>query len=216
MKISIKSCLSGAQKARGLVVVIDVISASSTTVNLFEAGVKSVIPVSSLEKAKEMKKKTGSLICSETRYKFSGIDLVNSPIISTNVRGKTVLMKTDAGTRGILEAKKATQIVVGCFLNCEAIVNYIKKSKPKQVTLVPMGSGGKKPAIEDELCALYIKNLLEGKKINFESVRGKIIRSDLKNILRYLTNCKKLMASLSLNTSKIVPLLVDGRVERAR
>ncbi|MBI4163254.1 MAG: 2-phosphosulfolactate phosphatase [Candidatus Aenigmarchaeota archaeon] len=214
MKIFIKSCLSGVKQARGLVVIIDVISASSTIVNLFEAGVKAIIPVSSLKKAREMREKNRDyLLCSESRYRLSGIDLVNSPIISTDVGGKTILMKTDAGTRGILEAKKAAQVIVGCFLNCQAIVNYIKTVKPVQLTLVPMGSGGKKPAIEDELCALYIKGLLEGKKVNFEDVKKKIITGSAKNILRYLTNRKKLIASLSLNTSKTAPVLVGGSLQ---
>ncbi len=213
MHIFIKSCLSGAQNARGLVVIIDVISASSTIVNLFEASVKTVIPVNSMKKAKELKKQhKDSLICAEMRHRIRGIDLLNSPRITKEVVGKTIIMKTNAGTKGLLGAKKADKIVVGCFLNSQAIVEYIKKLKPNEVSLVPMGNSGKTPNTEDEACAVYLKELLQNKEVNFEKAKEKIIKGSLKNLLRSVITPENMDSVLQLNTSKIVPELVDGRI----
>ncbi len=213
MKISIKSCLKGAQEARGLAVIIDVISASSTIVNLFEAGAKEIVPVNSMENAWKLKKKTPSyLVCGESRYTFSGLDLVNSPVISKPIRGKTVIIKTDGGTKGLLAATKVDKVIVGCFLNSRAIIDYIKKLKPTEVSLVPVGYKGREKAIEDELFAEYIKDILEGKKPDFKEIRKKILTRSWRNIFRYIFWPTKTKATLELNTSKIVPEMVNGRL----
>ncbi len=213
MKVSINSCFSGAQKSKGIAVIIDVISASSTIVNLFEAGVKTVIPVNSIKKAKDLKTRTkNSLICAELRHKMRGIDFLNSPIVPENLEGKTIIIKTNAGTKGLLGAKKADQIIVGCFLNSGAVVDYIKRLKPNEVSLVPMGNSGKTPAAEDEACAVYLRELLQNKEVNFEKVKEKIIKGSLKNLLRSVITPENMDSVLQLDTSKIVPELVDGRI----
>ena len=215
MKISIKSCISGAEQARGVAVIIDVINASSTIVKLFEAGVKTVVPVGSIKQAKEMKKRTkNALICAEIRHKirFVGVDFLNSVKVPKNLKGKTIIIKTNAGTKGLLGAKKADRILVGCFLNSGAVVDYIKKLKPKHVSLVPMGNSGKSPAAEDELCAQYLKKLLHGERPDFAELKKQIIKRSVKNRLRLVLKPKTTSEILKLNTSKIVPELVDGRI----
>ena len=57
----------------------------------------------------------------------------------------------------------AEEIVTGSFLNAKAVARYIRQKNPEKVSLVCMGKGGMEPAEEDELCALYIRSLLEGK-----------------------------------------------------
>ncbi len=212
MKVLIKSCLEGAQSAEGLVVIIDVINASSTIVQCFEKGAKEVIPVDSLDKAFEIKK-SGDLICGEIKH-FRKVDLYNSPhYIDAKVIGKRVIVKTDAGTKGILGAKKADEVIVGCFLNCSSLVNYIKKKNPKLVTLVPMGDYGKRRNVEDETFAGYLRSLLEDKDPGtFQSSRDKITKGSIRNIFRLLILRKQIMASLKLDTSGKIPRLVSGKL----
>ena len=79
---------------------------------------------------------------------------------------------TSAGTQGIVNATKASEIITGSLVNARAISDYIlrrsreeaEKGKRLHVSLVAMGLSGERPAEEDELCAEYIRSLVtEGK-----------------------------------------------------
>ena len=50
----------------------------------------------------------------------------------------------------------------GSLVNAKAIARYIIREQPPEVSLVCMGDGGVLPAVEDELCAEYIRSLLLG------------------------------------------------------
>ena len=62
---------------------------------------------------------------------------------------------------GAAVALGAEEIITGSLVNARAIAEYIKAKNPQEVSLVAMGTGGTRPNPEDELCALYIKSLLE-------------------------------------------------------
>ena len=55
---------------------------------------------------------------------------------------------------------RADEIITGSFVNAKAVSEYIRKRNPGKVSLVCMGKEGLAPAEEDELCAVYLKNLL--------------------------------------------------------
>ena len=94
--------------------------------------------------------------------KIEGCDLGNSPssIDSGSVRNKRVIHTTSAGTQGIVNAVQADRVITGSFVNARAIADYIRETSPETVSLVCMGKEGIAPAEEDELCAIYLKNLL--------------------------------------------------------
>ena len=72
-------------------------------------------------------------------------------------------MTTSAGTQGIAYARNAEMILVGSFGNAKALTSALKRINPKLVTLLPVGTEGLRKAVEDEMCALYLKGILEGK-----------------------------------------------------
>jgi len=218
MKVQIKSLLEGAKSAKGIAVIIDVINASSTIVECLQKGAREVVPVGSVEEALDLKKK-GYIFCGEMKSFSQKADVYNSPHAVSKIRlkGKKIVVKTDAGTKGILGAKKADEVILGCFLNASAVVKYLKKKKPKVVTLVPMGDYGKSKNVEDEAFAFYLKNLLEGKKpVSFKSLRKHIKRGSLRNFFRSIFMRKHLHSSLRVDTSEIVPKLVKGKVVAQR
>ena len=96
--------------------------------------------------------------------KCEGFDFGNSPstVRPEELKGKTILHTTSAGTQGIVNAKGASEIITGSLVNAKAVAEYIKKKNPETVSLVCMGNAGVRPAAEDELCAEYIKSLVEG------------------------------------------------------
>ena len=169
MDIEIKHLLKGASEAEGLTVIIDVLRAFSVECYAFNRGIEEIYPVGNINLAYELRDRETDLILIGERdgLRCEGFDFGNSPteIEKANLKGKKAVHTTSAGTQGIAAAKFATEILTGSLVNAKATAKYIKMRNPEKVTLVPMGFAGKEIAEEDELCAEYIKALLEGKEI---------------------------------------------------
>ena len=97
-----------------------------------------------------------------------GFDCGNSPsqLVSLDAVGKTVIHTTSAGTQGIANAKNADEILGCSLLTAKATAEYIKKSGAEDVSLVCMGLEALSQTEEDNLCAYYIKSILEGTEID--------------------------------------------------
>jgi len=52
----------------------------------------------------------------------------------------------------VVNANKADEILIGSFANADAIVKYIQKKNPTQVSLIAIGFISEEIAEEDELC----------------------------------------------------------------
>ena len=172
-KVNILHLIEGAKQAEGLTVIIDVFRAFSLECYLYDMGVAEIRPIGSIEDAFALKRviSEGVLIGERHGKKCEGFDFGNSPstVLPEAVKGKTILHTTSAGTQGIVNAVNATEIITGSLVNAKAVAEYIKKQKPETVSLVCMGNAGVRPAAEDELCAEYIKSLVEGEELqNFE------------------------------------------------
>lgn len=165
-KVNILHLIEGAKQAEGLTVIIDVFRAFSLECYLYDMGVKEIRPIGSVEDAFVLNKELpGSVLIGERHgKKCEGFDFGNSPstVRPEEVKGKTILHTTSAGTQGIVNATGASEIITGSLVNAKAVAEYIKKSQPDTVSLVCMGYAGVRPAAEDELCAEYIKSLVEG------------------------------------------------------
>ena len=171
MDIRIYNNLSGAKEAKGITVIIDVFRAFTVECFLINEGVKKIIPVGDKEICLNLKKEHPEyfLVGERKGVKLEGFDCGNSPSQLTtlyDLRGKTIVHSTSAGTQGLKEAKDATEVLTGSFVNAKAIARYILSKNPKEVSLVAMGLNGVEESAEDTLCANYIKSLLEGKELN--------------------------------------------------
>lgn len=168
-KVNILHLIEGAKQAEGLTVIIDVFRAISLECYLYDMGVKEIRPIGSVEDAFVLHEKMPDsvLIGERNGKKCDGFDFGNSPstVLPDAVKGKTILHTTSAGTQGIVNATKATEIITGSLVNAKAVAAYIKKKQPKVVSLVCMGNAGVRPAAEDELCAEYIKSLVAGTEL---------------------------------------------------
>jgi 2-phosphosulfolactate phosphatase len=107
-----------------------------------------------------------------------GFDYGNSPyeVRDIDFTGVTVVQTTSAGTRGLMLAGNADEILPGSFVMADAIVEYIRKRSPRVVSLVAMGWGGAEKSPEDELLAEYIEMRLNGEEPGFEAMREQIRR----------------------------------------
>lgn len=180
IKINTYHLIEGAKKATGLTVIIDVFRAFSLECYLYNMGVSLIRPVGTIEEAFAFKKANpGYVLIGERKgRKCEGFDFGNSPSETAkhDLRGKTVIHTTSAGTQGIINAKEADEIVTGSLVNAKAVARYIMEKQPKEVSLVCMGNGGIAPAKEDELCAEYIRSILEGAELPDMDERIKRLR----------------------------------------
>jgi len=180
MEVQILQLLEGAKNATGLVVIIDVFRAFSTACYAFSKGIERIYPVSEVDNALKMKEADHSLILigEQDELKPEGFDFGNSPthILHTDFSGRRMVHRTSSGTQGIVNATKAHQIITGSFTNASAIVKYIWKNNPGNVSLVCMGYACEYPTDEDTFCAEYLKNELEGKGTDFETMK-QVIRN---------------------------------------
>lgn len=114
-----------------IVVVIDILRATSAITTAFFHGVSKMIPVATLEEAKQYKE-NGFLVAAERNAEIvEGFDLGNSPFgyMSSKVKGKTIAITTSNGTLAIDVARQARKVVIGSFLNFDTLVEFLRKEQ---------------------------------------------------------------------------------------
>jgi 2-phosphosulfolactate phosphatase len=180
MDISIHSLLAGATQATGVVAVIDVFRAFTTAAVALANGATRIIMVSSVEEALALRDTGIGQICmGEVRGRApEQFDFGNSPfeISGVDFSGKTIIQRTSAGTRGVVAAaSRADRLYAGSLVTADATVRAILADKPEQISIVPMGGEGLKRTDEDEVCAIHLRNRLEGRPSDPEAVRRLIL-----------------------------------------
>lgn len=110
-----------------VVVVIDVFRATSAICTALNHGVNSIIPVSSVDEAKEYQSK-GFIAAAERHGEIvEGFDMGNSPFsyMDPSLKGRDIVLTTTNGTKAIERAKAADKVIVGSFLNLKAVCDYL-------------------------------------------------------------------------------------------
>jgi 2-phosphosulfolactate phosphatase len=158
IKRDLETCFSPAlyepeRHAGSVVVVIDILRATSSICTAFENGAESVIPVATIPEAREYKEK-GYLVAAERDgYVLDFADFGNSPFNFTpeKVAGKTIVYSTTNGTGIIKIASSAGFIIIGSFLNIGALTKWISKQE-RNVVLFCAGWKNRFN-LEDTICA---------------------------------------------------------------
>jgi len=136
-----------------VVVITDILRATSTICSAFNRGAEKVIPVASVEEAQELKNK-GLRVAAERNGKtVEGFEFGNSPAQLTNydLTNETFVITTTNGTKAIDLSKKASQIIIGSFLNLAATCEFLKE-KNKDIICFCAGWKGKF-SLEDTMFA---------------------------------------------------------------
>lgn len=153
------------KQATGLAIIIDVFRAFTVEPYLIHNGVEKIIPVGDKEIAYNLKEKNKEyiLIGERNGKKLPGFNFGNSPsqIKDIDFSKKIVIHTTSCGTQGIVNAINASEIITGSLVNASAIVKYIKQNNFEDISIVSMSRPKELPSDEDELCARYIKSMLE-------------------------------------------------------
>ncbi len=174
MEIRVDSLIEGACRAEGTAIIVDVYRAFTTAAVAFSRGVQQIILVPEIEEALELRDRgVGELCIGEVGgVRPDGFDFGNSPyeLSRADVRGRILIQSTRAGTVGVASARRAGRVYVGSLAIAAATARAVLKAAPQLVTIVAMGWEGKIRTDEDELCAWYIKNLLEGRRPDREAI----------------------------------------------
>lgn len=143
-----------------VVLVIDVLRASTTVAVALANGAKAVIPFESsdevIDRAKQFEREDVLLAGERKMHAISGFDLGNSPREYTPdvVEGKTVLLTTTNGTVVLAGLQGARDVVVASYVNYSAVSAMIRAAArgASDVTIVCAGRD-KQFALEDAACA---------------------------------------------------------------
>lgn len=147
-------------KDDSIVVVIDIFRATSAIVTAFYNGVSKMIPVATVEEAKEYQRNGYMAAAERNGEMIDGFELGNSPFgyMNNKVKGKIIAISTTNGTQAIEASRKASKILVGSFLNLDVLCEYLAIQK-KDVVLVCAGWKNKFN-LEDTIFAGAIVNKL--------------------------------------------------------
>ena len=113
-----------------IVVIIDVLRATSTIATALFNGAKCVIPVESVSRCMELGKQIEGITAGERDGKIAeGLEYGNSPFEYPRqfIEGKTLVLTTTNGTRLLHMAleRGATEIITGSFPNLSAICEHL-------------------------------------------------------------------------------------------
>jgi 2-phosphosulfolactate phosphatase len=220
-----------------LVIVIDVLRASSTIVTALNNGAKDIIPVESQEDATRLMQEIGRkyvLLCGERGgQKIEGFDLGNSPFeyAAEVIQDKTLIFCSTNGSRAIVKASSAGKVMVGTFINLGAALKHALGNKPDEIVFLCSGKE-ERFSLEDTVCAgMMVAWLKEKMNKNLElsdSAQAglQVYSQHQKDLLKMLNNSfhGKYLASLGfqedlvycsqVDSIQVVPVLETGRLVR--
>lgn len=213
-----------------LVVVVDILRATTVISTAFNYGIKDLIPVSELEEAQGYLNKEGYIVAAERNAEpIEGIPYGNSPFqyMNEKVRDKTLVLTTTNGTKAI-HLSKHHEVITASFVNINAVFNYILQSD-KDVIIFCSGWKGL-PNMEDTIFAGQLSEMLMSSKY-FSSKCDSLLssislyKSSVDDIFSFLEHSAHRIRLKHLNMeqdtkfclspnlkSEIIPLFKDGKL----
>lgn len=212
-----------------IVVIIDIFRATSTITAALANGAKEVIPVASVEECIALGiQNEGSITAGERNGQIApGLQHGNSPLEypAVFVKGKTLNLTTTNGTRLLHMVQDAKTIIIGSFLNLDAVCDYLIAQGEN--VLLGCASWKDRPNMEDNLFAgAVVHQVNQHFEINCDSAHiahsmydDALTKTDLLTYLKLGSHYHRLAGyglindlkyCTSLNLHPVVPVLKDG------
>ena len=155
----------GAQSARGVVVVIDVLRSFTVSAYALAGGARECLLVTTVDQARALAKEVGgAVVCAEEdALPVEGIAISNSPtqIGATDLKGRTLIQRSTAGTPVLAAVRGAEAMFAGSLVVASATAQACLLRQPSTVTLVASADFP-----EDHACAKYLEALLGGLEVD--------------------------------------------------
>lgn len=210
-----------------IVVVIDILRATTSITYGIDNGATAIIPVSQVEDCLNYK---GDYLRAAERNGevVEGFDFGNSPFSYTKekVAGKTIVLTTTNGTKAMhMAQERAHQVVIGSFLNLGSLCEWLKV-QDKDVLLLCAGWKDKFN-LEDTLFAGAVVHQLRKDFIHFDdscvaaedmyilakdNLRKYLHKSSHSHRLEQLNIEEDVKFCLKLDICKAIPVLVGERI----
>jgi 2-phosphosulfolactate phosphatase len=211
-----------------IVVIVDVLRATTIITTMFQNGLYKLIPVKTLDEAKELKEK-GFLVAAERDgKKVDFADFDNSPFTFNRdkIKDKTLVYSTTNGTNTINIARKSEKVILASFLNLTAVSNYLTQ---EQKDVLILCSGWQEDyCTEDTLFAGVLSEKLLQKNFtsNSDSVNSsidiwKLANENLSEYIKTIFQYKRLVSfgmekitkyCFKIDTTEVIPILKDDYI----
>ncbi len=207
------------------VVVVDILRATSCMVTAFAHGVESITPVANLEQCRKMKTQGYVISGERDGKKVEGFDKGNSPFeyLSDEVKGFKIAFTTTNGTQAIEKSKEAKEVIIGAFLNLNAVARYLLLGE-NNALIVCSGWKGRVnledtlfagalveilkeylgPDCDAPLAAQYLYNLAKNDMVSFLNTSSHVRRLNKLNIHDDIKFC------VTPDQYKVLPKLKNG------
>ncbi|MFW6414744.1 MAG: 2-phosphosulfolactate phosphatase [Thermodesulfobacteriota bacterium] len=174
--------LSNCHQAGGTVVVIDVLRAFTTACYAFAAGVEEIVLASGIEEAFQLRDRLpdARIVGEQGGLPVEGFDFSNSPseIKDAPLEGQQLILRTSAGTKGVLSSRNAERILVSSLCCAGATARELYKKSPRVVTFVETGVFPEdNRGDEDRVCADYIQSLLLDESLDNATILSRVKNS---------------------------------------
>ncbi|MBI5219153.1 MAG: 2-phosphosulfolactate phosphatase [Bacteroidia bacterium] len=217
------------QNDDSIVVVVDILRATTTICTAFHNCVKELIPVAGIEEAREYKKKGYIVAAERDGIILDFADIGNSPenFAPEIVKGKTVVYSTTNGTQAIEMASSCSKVAIGCFLNLDALSEWLTL-QGKNIIILCAGWKNKFNLEDTVFSGALTEKLLNTGK--FDTICDSALASaDLWNIakndiINYMTKAahrrrlKKMKLDhvipycFSLNRTNVIPIVSKNKI----
>ena len=217
--------------ASNVVVVIDILRATSSITTAIAHGVKAIRPVETLGECRELKLQGHIGAAERGGKKVGGFDMGNSPFSFMNpeLEDTKIAMTTTNGTITLKKSKGALQVIIGSFLNLSALLSYLERL-PCDLLLHCAGWKGT-VNLED---TLFAGAIVHGLKQMFEyksdvplmaSNLYKMAKNNLKSAIQDSSHVSRLMDlglekdidfCLKFDEYKVIPVLKGNYITKMK
>lgn len=221
-----------------VVLVVDVLRASTCIAAALHNGARAVIPFEGVDEAitrsRSLERSEVVLAGERKMAPIQGFQLGNSPAEFTteSVGGKIVVMTTTNGTAALAGVTGASEVLVGAFANYSAVLSWLRAAARagKSIAIVCAGTNGRF-ALEDAMCAGRFVRGIErrgiqpelGDAANVAAIIDRRMGGDLSAVLRNSEHGRALIAAglggdltycATLDTHPVIPVYRDRQVVR--
>lgn len=190
-----------------VVVVIDMLRATSVITTAFMNGCNELVPLLTVDEAfelREREKEKHYLLGGERKaVKIEGFDFCNSPLEYTReaVCGRNVILSTTNGTRALTSCKKADKILIGAMINGHAVAEKLMELN-KDLVIVNAGTNGQF-SMDDFICSGFIIRELLDMKVHVDltdiAKTAVTIYDSHKDIISFIKDARHYNVMLNLN-----------------
>jgi 2-phosphosulfolactate phosphatase len=178
-----RSDLAHGHELEGLVVVVDVLRAFSTSAYAFAAGARAVVVAHSLDEIEPLRRRHAPAITVGAQpggFPVPGLDHGNSPasIAPLDLAGVTLVEYSAGGVRGLIDCDHASEVLAGSLVCARATADYIRSKDPPVVTFVITGLWTDRDGDEDHACADLIEAYLLGRSPALPEFEQRVRQSD--------------------------------------